>query len=78
MARARVVEIRAEMVANVLEIPVAVGDRVETGDTVVLLESMKMEIPVLAEEPGTVTDLRVAPGDVVQEGEPLVVLEPAG
>ena len=78
MARARVVEVRAEMVANVLEIPVAVGDRVETGDTVVLLESMKMEIPVLAEQPGTVTDLRVAPGDVVQEGEPLVVLESAG
>jgi len=76
MARTRVTEIRAEMVANVLEIPVGAGDRVEVGDTVVLLESMKMEIPVLAEQPGTVTDVRVVPGDVVQEGDPLVVLEP--
>ena len=77
MARTTTVEIRAEMVANVLELPVAVGDRVDTGDTVVLLESMKMEIPVLAEGPGTVTGVRVAIGDVVQAGDPLVVLEAA-
>ena len=76
MARSQTIEIRAEMVANVLELPVHPGDRVETGDTVVLLESMKMEIPVLAEAPGTVTALRVAVGDVVQEGDPLVSLEP--
>ena len=68
-------EIAAEMVANVLEVLVEPGATVEPGDTVVLLESMKMEIPVLAEHAGTVTAVPVQPGDVVQEGEPLVRLE---
>jgi len=72
MARNTVTSISAEMVANVLTIPVAAGDRVEAGDTVVLLESMKMEIPVLTEAPGTVTAVKVAEGDVVQEGDVLV------
>ncbi|MEQ7849091.1 biotin/lipoyl-binding carrier protein [Nocardioides kribbensis] len=74
MAREQVTEILAEMVANVLTIAVAPGERVETGDTVVLLESMKMEIPVIAEAPGVVTEVRVSPGDVVQEGDLLVAL----
>lgn len=69
-------EIAAEMVANVLSVDVALGDVVAPGDTVVLLESMKMEIPVLAEIGGIVTDIRVASGDVVQEGDGLVVLQP--
>ncbi len=76
---ARTVEpvvIRAEMVANVAQVAVAEGDRLEAGATVVLLESMKMEIPVLTEHPGTVSGIRVAAGDQVQEGDPLVVLEP--
>jgi biotin carboxyl carrier protein len=68
-------EVRAEMVASVLAVPVAAGDAVEAGDTVVLLESMKMEIPVLAEAAGTVAEVRFAAGDVVQEGDVLVVLE---
>lgn len=75
MARTKSTEILAEMVANVLSIDCGVGDTVGTGDTVVLLESMKMEIPVLAEHPGRVTAIRVAVGDVVQEGDPLVVLD---
>jgi len=62
-------EIRAEMVANVWKVAVAEGDQVAAGDTVVILESMKMEIPVLAESAGTVTRLAVAEGDVVQEGD---------
>ncbi len=62
-------EIRAEMVANVWKVLVSVGDRVDDGDTLVILESMKMEIPVLAESPGVVTKLHVAEGDVVQEDE---------
>lgn len=62
-------EIRAEMVANVWKVLVTEGDQVEDGDTLVILESMKMEIPVLAESPGTVTKLHVAEGDVVQEDE---------
>jgi len=63
-----VAEVRAEMVANVWKVVTAEGDQVEDGDTLVILESMKMEIPVLAEEAGTVAKLHVAEGDVVQEG----------
>lgn len=74
MARTQSVEIVAEMVANVLSVACAVGDTVAAGDTVVLLESMKMEIPVLSEHPGTVTAIKVTSGDVVQEGDVLVVL----
>jgi acetyl-CoA carboxylase biotin carboxyl carrier protein len=73
MARTQATEIVAEMVANVLAVSVEVGARIEQGDTVALLESMKMEIPVLAEEGGTVTEVKIAPGDVVQEGDVLVV-----
>ena len=62
-------EIRAEMVANVWKVLVSEGDQVDEGDTLVILESMKMEIPVLAETPGVVTKLHVAEGDVVQEDE---------
>lgn len=62
-------EIRAEMVANVATIYVAVGDSVAAGDTLVLLESMKMEIPVLVEAAGTVIEVGVSEGDVVQEGD---------
>lgn len=74
MARDSTVPVTAEMVANVLEVPVAVGDDVAVGDTVVLLESMKMEIPVLAEWAGVVREVRAEPGDVVQEGDVLVIL----
>jgi biotin carboxyl carrier protein len=56
------------MVANVWKVVVKQGARVEDGDTLVILESMKMEIPVLAESAGTVT-LAVQEGDVVQEGD---------
>ena len=65
-------EIRADMVANVMEIYVAEGDQISVGDTVVLLESMKMEIPVIAEVSGTVSRLAVTQGDVVQEGDLIV------
>jgi acetyl-CoA carboxylase biotin carboxyl carrier protein len=64
-----VAEVRAEMVANIWKVVTAEGDQVEDGDTLVILESMKMEIPVLAEEAGTVAKLHVAEGDVVQEGD---------
>lgn len=63
---------RADMVANVMEIYVSEGDQIKIGDTIVLLESMKMEIPVIAEEPGEVTRIAVAVGDVVQEGDLLI------
>jgi acetyl-CoA carboxylase biotin carboxyl carrier protein len=64
-----VAEIRAEMVANVWKVVAAQGDHVDDGDTLVILESMKMEIPVLAESAGTITTLHVAEGDVIQEGD---------
>jgi acetyl-CoA carboxylase biotin carboxyl carrier protein len=66
--------VRAEMVANVAQVHVKVGDVVETGTELVLLESMKMEIPVLCETGGTVTDVQVVPGDVIQEGDVIAVL----
>ena len=62
-------EVRAEMVANVWKVVAAEGDQVDDGDTLVILESMKMEIPVLADSAGTVTMMHVAEGDVVQEGD---------
>jgi len=68
-------EVRAEMVANVWKVVVAEGDKVADGDTLVILESMKMEIPVLAEQDGTVAALHVSEGDVVQEGDVLAVLD---
>ena len=74
MAATTTSQILAEMVASVLSVAVQPGDRVEVGDTVMLLESMKMEIPVLVERPGTVQDVRVVAGDVIQEGDILVVL----
>lgn len=67
-------QIRAEMVANVLSLLVASGDTVEPGQPVVIMESMKMEIPVLAEHGGVVTAVSVAEGDVVQEGDVIVEL----
>ena len=62
-------EVRAEMVANVWKVLVAEGDTVEDGDTLVILESMKMEIPVIAEVDGTVSKITVEEGTVVQEGD---------
>ena len=67
-------EILAEMVANVAKVLVAEGDVVASGDTLVILESMKMEIPVFAETAGTVQRLSVSEGDVVQEGDPIATV----
>jgi biotin carboxyl carrier protein len=75
---ARVESVRAETVAGVLGVEVAEGDVVAAGQTLLLLESMKMEIPVVPEGPGRVVRVAVGPGDVVQEGDLLVVLEAAG
>ncbi|MBM7770010.1 biotin carboxyl carrier protein [Actinokineospora baliensis] len=68
-------EIHAEMVANVLNVVAREGDALVEGDTVVILESMKMEIPVLTEENGTLTRLAVKEGDVVQEHDLIAVVE---
>ncbi len=68
-------EVRAEMVANVWKVVVTEGDQVEEGDTLVILESMKMEIPVVAEDAGSLVRLHVAEGDVIQEGDLIAVIE---
>ena len=68
-------EIRAEMVANVWKVVAGAGDEVTEGDTLVILESMKMEIPVVAESDGTVAKIAVNEGDVVQEGDLIAVVE---
>lgn len=67
-------DVRAEMVSTVFEVVVQEGDVVAEGDTLVILESMKMEIPVLAETSGTVTSLGVVVGDVVQQGDLIAVI----
>ena len=67
--------IEAHITGNVWKIEVAVGDTVEDGDTVVILESIKMEIPVETEDDGTVKEIRCAEGQSVSEGDVLVVLE---
>lgn len=68
-------EVRAEMVANVWKVVAAEGQQVDADDTLVILESMKMEIPVLAEATGTVSKLHVAEGDVIQEGDLIAVID---
>ena len=68
------VQILAEMVANVWKVVAEVGTDLAAGDTVVILESMKMEIPVLAEHAGTLAEIRVREGDVVQEGDILAIV----
>ena len=67
-------EVVAEMVANVWKVVVSVGQEVEEGDTICLLESMKMEIPVEATAAGKVSKLNVSEGGVVQEGDVIAVI----
>jgi acetyl-CoA carboxylase biotin carboxyl carrier protein len=68
-------EVQAEMVANVWKVVVAPGASVSAGDPLVILESMKMEIPVESPTAGTVKEIRVAEGGVVQEGDVIAVVE---
>jgi acetyl-CoA carboxylase biotin carboxyl carrier protein len=67
--------VEAHITGTVWKIEVAVGDTVDQGDTVVILESMKMEMPVEAEDEGTVREVRCREGQAVNEGDTLVVLE---
>lgn len=68
-------DIEAHITGTVWKIEVEVGDTVEEGDAVVILESMKMEMPVEAEDPGVVTEILCREGQSVSEGDTLVVLE---
>ena len=69
------VEVRSEIVANVWQVCVVEGDHVSIGETLVILESMKMEIPVEAPSAGRIIAVHVQPDDPVGEGDVLVVIE---
>jgi acetyl-CoA carboxylase biotin carboxyl carrier protein len=68
-------EVEAHITGTVWKIGVKVGDSVDEGDTVVILESMKMEMPVEAEDAGKVSEILCEEGQAVNEGDPLLVLE---
>ena len=68
------IEIQAHITGTVWKVAVHVGDAVAEGDPVVILESMKMEMPVEAEDPGVVHEVRCVEGQTVSEGDILVVL----
>ena len=68
-------EITSSMAGTVLNILVEQGGEVSVGDTVLMLESMKMEIPVEAETGGKVSEIKVNVGDFVNEGDVLLVIE---
>ncbi|MEI2701272.1 MAG: biotin/lipoyl-binding carrier protein [Baekduia sp.] len=67
--------VEAHITGTVWKIECAVGDTIEEGDTVAILESMKMEMPVEAEDEGTVKEILCEEGQAVSEGDVLVVLE---
>ncbi len=67
--------VEAHITGTVWKVECEVGQEVEEGDTLVILESMKMEMPVEAEDEGTVAEIRCEEGQAVSEGDTLVVLE---
>jgi len=71
----RMSHIDAHITGTVWKVTVSAGDHVDAGDTVIVLESMKMEMPVEAEDEGTVREVLVEEGQTVTEGDPLVVME---
>lgn len=68
-------EVKASMAGNMWKIVVKVGDQVEAGTDVAILESMKMEIPIATEQAGTVKEIKVNEGDFINEGDVIVVIE---
>ena len=68
-------EVKANMTGNMWKMMVQVGDRVEAGEDVAILESMKMEIPITAEESGVVKEVKVSEGDFINEGDVIVITE---
>ena len=69
------IEVKTEMTGNVWKIVVSEGQQVEEDQEVLILESMKMEIPVLAPEDGKVIELKVKEGEFVSEGDVIAILE---
>ena len=68
-------EIKAHITGTIWKIKVAVGESVGEGDTLVIIESMKMEMPIEAQDPGTVKEIRAAEGQAVNEGDVLLVID---
>lgn len=68
------IQVRTEVTGAVWKVEMAVGDKVAEGDTIMIIESMKMEIPVIAEDGGTLSEIRVKPGDPVAEGDVVAVV----
>lgn len=68
-------EVKASMAGSVWKIVVKAGDSIQAGEDVVILESMKMEIPIGAETSGTVKEIKIAEGDFVNEGDVIAVIE---
>lgn len=69
------VEVKAEVTGKVWKILTPVGDRIESDDTVMVVESMKMEIPVIAEQSGQIVELMVGEGDAVEDGQVVAIVE---
>jgi acetyl-CoA carboxylase biotin carboxyl carrier protein len=69
------IEIKSEITGTVWKLTSKPGDRVESGDTLIVVESMKMEIPVITEDPGTVKEILVKVKDPVAEGQVVAVLD---
>ena len=69
------IDIKSEITGTVWQVKAKPGDKVESGDTLIVIESMKMEIPVMTEDAGTVTDIRVKAKDPVAEGQVVAVIE---
>ena len=69
------IEVQSEITGTVWQIKVSPGDRVEAGDTLIVIESMKMEIPVIAEDGGVVKEILVNPTEPVAENQVVAILE---
>ena len=68
-------EVRAEITANVWQVRVEVGQHVDVGDELVILESMKMEIPVLSPKAGTIKEIKVNEGEAIGEGQLVATID---
>ena len=68
-------QITAVMAGTVLEVLVKIGDQIADGQDVIIIESMKMQLPITSEQTGKVSEVKVSSGDFVNEGDTLVVLE---
>ena len=71
------IEVKSPMTGSAWKVLVSVGQEVEEDQEVVILESMKMEIPILTTEDGVITEVRIAEGDFVSEGDVVIVMEEA-